>query len=544
MNIIAKKSQLNGQISVPGSKSHTIRAVLLASLAQGTSHIKNPLASADCLSAAKAIPLIGAKINFGGDDSGTFGTFGISRAKACARGEKLSVNATKSAETCGEFSAISEACVNAASSSGKKANFSAISETSREQTSLSKENSAEQSDTFLSEEEWTVEGAGKNVHLPNDVVNVGNSGSLLYFMSAISATFDGWSVFTGDESIRKRPVLHVVDALNQLGAFATVSQPTKNACPLLVKGPVKNQKKIITEGSVSSQYITGLMMSACRLKNPLEIELTNPKETPYLTMTQKWLEEVGIRCDISDDFKQIKVFGPKEINAFDTTIPSDWEGVAFPLLATLISDSCITINNIDSSKTQGDDAIFDILKSLGADLEWNFETNQIFVRGGKKSQNGIGRLSTENLKNNELHINISDFPDAICALAAVACFTEGTTFIEDAAVCRRKETDRIKVLKSELTKLGAAVEEGDDFMIIHGHSPLNADGSSNPNFCLHGATVESFDDHRIAMSLACMGLGLKEGEQIIVKNAECCSVSFPGFFDEMNKMNAGFVKVD
>lgn len=510
MNIIAKKSQLSGEISVPGSKSHTIRAVLLASLAQGTSHIKNPLASEDCLSAGKAIPLIGAKIHFGDENDG------LPDREFSGANIASSVNPAESSGACIE-------------SSGATANFSGAKGTS---SGISGATSGE----------WTVEGAGENVHLPDDVVNVGNSGSLLYFMSAISATFDGWSVFTGDESIRKRPVLHVVDAINQLGAFATVSQPSKNSCPLLVKGPVLNQKKIITEGSVSSQYITGLMMSACRLQNPLEIELTNPKETPYLTMTQKWLEKVGIRCEISDDFKHIKVFGPKKIDAFDTTIPSDWEGVAFPLIAALLSDSEITINNIDGSKTQGDDAIFDILKSIGADIEWNFETNKIFVRGGKKSRNGTGRLSTENLKNHELHINISDFPDAICALAAIACFTEGTTFIEDAAVCRRKETDRIKVLKSELTKLGAEIQEGEDFMIIKGHSPLNADGSLNPDFCLHGATVESFNDHRIAMSLACMGLGLKEGDEIIVKDAECCSVSFPGFFDEMNKMNAGFEK--
>lgn len=543
MNIIAKKSQLNGEISVPGSKSHTIRAVLLASLAQGTSHIKNPLASADCLSAGKAIPLIGAKINFGG----------ASGACACetASSGKQSDAVVSAASSCANQS---DACASTASTCANQSDTSVSSaatcatitdaSVSAAKTCASKTANASGTSGDASSKEWTVEGAGQNVHLPNDVVNVGNSGSLLYFMSAISATFDGWSVFTGDESIRKRPVLHVVDALNQLGAFATVSQPTKNACPLLVKGPVTKQNKIVTEGSVSSQYITGLMMSACRLKNPLEIELTNPKETPYLTMTQKWLEKVGIRCDISDDFKHIKVFGPKEIQAFDTTIPSDWEGVAFPLVAALISDSCIVINNIDSSKTQGDDAIFDILKSLGADLQWNFQTNQIFVRGGKNAHGGFGRLSTQNLKNHELHINISDFPDAICALAAVACFTEGNTFIEDAAVCRRKETDRIKVLKSELTKLGADVEEGEDFMIIHGHSPLNADGTLNPDFCLHGATVESFDDHRIAMSLACMGLGLKEGEQIIVKDAECCSVSFPGFFDKMNKINAGFEKLN
>ena len=117
---------------------------------------------------------------------------------------------------------------------------------------------------------------------------------------------------------------------------------------------------------------------------------------------------------------------------------------------------------------------------------------------------------------------------------------KGTTKIEDIGVCRRKETDRIEVMKSELTKLGAKVEEGDDYIIIHGHAPLTNDGKANPEFVLHGGTVESFHDHRVAMALACMGLGLPEGEEIIIKDAECCAVSFPNFFEAMNGIGAEF----
>ena len=135
MKIIAKKTSLNGHIQVPGSKSHTIRALLLASLAEGTSYIRNPLPSADCLSASRAFPLMGAKIEL----------------------EKDSVK---------------------------------IGQT------------------------WTVQGAGSKIHLPSNIVDVGNSGSLLYFMSPIAATFEGWSVFTGDESIRKRPVSHVLSLIH------------------------------------------------------------------------------------------------------------------------------------------------------------------------------------------------------------------------------------------------------------------------------------------------------------------------------------------
>jgi len=448
MKIISSNSKLSGHISVPGSKSHTIRALLLASMAEGVSHISNPLPSADCLSTSKAIPLIGAKVDLGTDV-------------------------------------------------------------------------------------WTVTGAGKNIHLPDNVVDVGDSGSLLYFLSPIAATFEGWSVFTGDESIRRRPVYHVVDALKQLGAEAYITQPGSKSCPMVIKGPISAKNKIVTEGAVSSQYISGLMMSGILMEGTLDITLTDPKETPYLTMTQKWLESVGVPCSISEDYKHITVTGPVSLKAFDKTIPSDWEGVAFPLIAGLITDSSIIIDNIDGSGTQGDDKIVEVLQSVGADIVWDKAAQTLEVKGGK-------RLSTENLSDKILHVNISPFPDAVCAIASIACFIEGTTIIEDAAVCRRKETDRLKVLNQNLTALGAEIEEEEDRLIIHGHSPLTSDGKPNPEFKLHGAEVESYDDHRIAMSMACFGLGLKEGEKVIVRDAECCAVSFPDFYNVMNNINAGF----
>lgn len=435
MNVIAKRHTLSGSVTVPGSKSHTIRALLLASLAEGTSVLKNPLPSADCLSTAAALPLINAQVDLNFSDEGVPGA------------------------------------------------------------------------------EWIVRGAGGNLCLPKDIVNVGNSGSLLYFLAPVVSTFDGWSVFTGDESIRKRPVNHLADAINQLGGFSVTSNPAHNGCPLLIKGPVK-AGTVSTAGEISSQYISGLMMSGILLDGELTINLTNPKETPYLTMTQKWLEKVGVQCSISEDFKVIKVRGKKQIRAFDTTIPSDWEGVAFPLIAALITNSEITIENVDGSGTQGDDAIVGVLKSVGADIEWDRENGLLRVRGGK--------LSSKNLPGGCLHVKMSAFPDAVCALAVVSCFVDGTVVLEDAAVCRRKETDRLKVLNIELSKLGAKIEEGEDSLTIHGGAKL------------HGGTVESYGDHRMAMALACLGLALDEGEALTVLGAECCNVSFPKFFDVMN----------
>lgn len=464
MDVIARRQTLRGHIQVPGSKSHTIRALILATMAEGRSRIRNPLPSADCMSTAAAIPLIGAEIGLDLRTEGENGTM------------------------------------------------------------------------------WSVNGAGKNLHAPTDVINVGNSGSLLYFLAPIAATFDGWSVFTGDASIRTRPVRHMVDAINQMGARAFVTQPQSNVCPMIVKGPTAKAHKIVTEGNVSSQYISGLMLAALRLSEPLEIELTDPKETPYLTMTKTWLERVGAEVAISADFRHISVAAPRTITAFDCTIPSDWEAVAFPLVAALLTDSTVTIDNIDGSGTQGDEAIVPILQSIGADITWDKTANQLTAHGGKKARNGIGRLSTQNLPGGELHVALSPFPDAICVLAVIACFTEGTTVLEDAAVCRRKETDRIALMAQQLSWLGADVTEAGDSLIIRGHSPVREDGMDNPAFRLHGGTVESHGDHRIAMSLACLGLGLRGDEQITVHGAECCDVSFPHFFDVMTDIGAKFKK--
>ncbi len=463
MKILAKKSHLTGHTIVPGSKSHTIRALILAALADGESIIENPLTGEDCVSCAKAIQEIGATADF--------------------------------------------------------------------------------SNPLV----WKVQGAGKNVHLPTNIVDVGNSGSVLYFLSPICATFDGWSIFTGDKSIRTRPVKHLVNMLEQVGAEVHISRPECDAPPILIKGPI-TAGNIVTDGRLS-QYISGMMMAATMIDGTTNIELTDPKEAPYLKMTKHWLEGAGIPVYINADYTQISVSGPHEIKNFNVTVPSDWEAVAFPVIAALVTDSEIVIDKVDVSGTQGDDAIVDVLKSVGADIELNTDNQTLTVRGGKKStiHNKVrgwnyGRLATES-KFEPLRINCAGFPDAICALAVIACFIEGTTIIEDIGVCRKKETDRIKVMKSELTKLGADVEEGDDFLVIHGHSPINADGSKNENFKLHGGEIESFHDHRVAMSIACLALGLESNKEVLINDFECHEVSFPGFFDTMNKLGADFIEI-
>ena len=448
MKAIAKKSLLSGHITVPGSKSHTIRALILAAMAEGTSHISNPLPSNDCLSTAAAVKKTGAEVDFGKEGNSV----------------------------------------------------------------------------------WTVRGAGSGLHLPDGPIDVGNSGSLMYFLCPVLSTLKGECVFTGDESICRRPVNHLIDALCQFGAKGRSLKTGPDGSPGTTPpfsfcGPIDVNKKLVTEGALS-QYISGFMMAASRLNGTLNMELTNPKETPYLTMTKLWLESVGVPVTISPDFKHISVTGPDPIKAFDRTVPSDWEGIAFPLLAALISGSQIIIDNVDASGSQGDDKIVEVLQSAGADIDWRREEGQLIVRGGKP-------LSTKGLPGGQLVIEMSAFPDAICALAVAACFMEGKVIFTDIDICRKKETDRIKAMVSELSKLGAQLVDEGDRLVVYGKGEL-------PGAGLHGAEVESYKDHRIVMALSCLGLGLNEGEKIIVNDAEWCSVTFPNFFEAMNKLGAGF----
>ncbi|WP_022931636.1 3-phosphoshikimate 1-carboxyvinyltransferase [Treponema bryantii] len=445
MKAISKKSLLAGHITVPGSKSHTIRALILAAMADGTSHISNPLPSNDCLSTAAAVRKVGADVDFGDENSGV----------------------------------------------------------------------------------WTVKGAGKNLHLPEDQIDVGNSGSLMYFLCPVLSTLPGQCTFTGDESICRRPVNHLIDALCQFGAKGRSLNKGPDGSegttpPFTFCGPIDVNKTLVTEGALS-QYISGFMMAASRLKGTLKMELTNPKETPYLTMTKLWLESLGVPVQISPDFKHISVTGPVPFKAFDRAVPSDWEGVAFPLIAALISGSSIVIDNIDGSGSQGDDKIVEVLQSVGADIEWRREEGQLLVRGGKV-------LTTAGLPDGRLTVEMSAFPDAICALAVIACFIEGKTVFTDIDICRKKETDRIKAMTSELTKLGAKIVDEGDRLVVYG------DGGKS----LHGGEVESYKDHRIVMSLACLGLGLAAGQSVTVNDAEWCSITFPKFFEVMNDIGAGF----
>ncbi|GMO11560.1 MAG: 3-phosphoshikimate 1-carboxyvinyltransferase [Treponemataceae bacterium] len=456
MDISSSNSRLNGCIQVPGSKSHTIRSLILALLADGTSVIENPLVSADSMSTLECIKLFGAKVVRSSDD-------------------KI----------------------------------------------------------------WHITCARENLHLPDDVVNVGNSGSALYFLAPLAACFSGRSAFTGDESIRKRPVNHLKDALMQLGAKAYTRDAHTDAPPLFICGGIPelpNEIAITTDGALS-QYISGIMMASMLLRQHITLTLTNPKETPFLAMTRERLSQIGYPMEASSDWTHIALSAAEHRYApFRNVTPSDWEAAAFPLVAAFITNSTLTITHIDTSDTQGDKAVVGILQQMGAVIDYEskcesneseskYESNDLVIRG-----RGTPTCT------DALRVNISGFPDALPALCIAAVFFGGVTLLEDAAVCRKKETDRISAMHNALTALGVKIETTADSMRIYGlgENAPEVLGSA-PESAL---VIDSLGDHRIAMAFLTLGLALPAGKKLLVQGAQCCAVSFPDFVKNMQNMGA------
>lgn len=430
MKVISKHATLAGAVSVPGSKSHTIRASLFAGLSKGISNIHNPLPSEDCLSAIKVLKDFGCSVE-------------------------------------------------------------------------------------VKKGEWIIKGIGKKWSQPGFVIDVGNSGTLLYLLTGIVSTISGYSVITGDKSICMRPIENLLQAIRQLGAQAFTTRENVDAPPIIVKGPL--HAGVTRLKGTLSQHVSSMLIAASLLDGKTRIEVTDPKEIPFVKMTISWLEFLGVQLDFDkNNYRWFEIEGLNEFPSFDTTIPSDWESLAFPLVAAVLTNSTITIYDIDTSDAQGDRAIIDVLRDMGADIEIDVHDKKLIVKGG----NALKGVTA----------NLSDFPDALPILTVAAAFADGVSCFADIGVCRLKESDRVALMNKELTKLGVHVVEGDDYLEIYGFGGKG----------LHGGEVKSYGDHRIAMALAVFGLALEPENRVIINNAECCAVSFPQFYEVMNTIGAGF----
>ncbi len=347
---------------------------------------------------------------------------------------------------------------------------------------------------------WEVAGTAGRLKTPDDVINCGNSGVILRFFTALAGCCEGHTVLTGDHSLRYiRPMQPLVDALNQLGAWA-VSTKNDGHAPVVVRGPLKGGRGEID--GTDSQPVSALLIASAMGKAPTELIVRNPGEKPWVGVTLEWLDRCKIEYS-NENFEHYRLRGRSRWAGFEYRVPLDWSAALYPIVAAVITpDSEVRIRGMDPNDTQGDRKVVDILREMGARIEWD---NDVIVA---RSSTLTGRT-----------IDCNDFIDQLPLLAVVGAAAEGETTLTNAAVCRGKECDRIAATVEALTGMGAAVDERPDGLVIRRST-------------LRGGRLSSYHDHRMVMTLAVAAL-TAEGRTVIT-DATCIKKTFARFPEQMS----------
>ena len=347
---------------------------------------------------------------------------------------------------------------------------------------------------------WEVTGTAGRLKTPDDVINCGNSGIILRFFTALASCCEGHTVLTGDHSLRNiRPMQPLIDALNQLGAWAVCTKNDGHA-PVVVRGPLKGGRAEMD--GTDSQPVSALLIASALGEAPTELIVRDPGEKPWVGVTLEWLARCGVEYS-NENFEHYRIRGSSRWKGFEYRVPLDWSAALYPIVAAVItSDSEVRIPGMDSDDTQGDKKVVEVLRDMGADIHTDGDV--VVARSSKLT----GRT-----------IDCNDFIDQLPLLAVVGAAAEGETTLTNAAICRGKECDRITATAEALKAMGAAVEERPDGLVIR---------QSN----LHGARLCSYRDHRMVMTLAVAAL-LAEGRTVIT-DAECIKKTFAQFPEQMS----------
>ena len=357
----------------------------------------------------------------------------------------------------------------------------------------------------LNSELVTVRGIGLgNLKEPIDVLNAGNSGTTLRLMLGVLASHpDRFFTLTGDSSLRSRPMSRVVNPLRQMGANIWGRENGARA-PLAISG--QNLKAIHYQSPVASAQVKSCIMLAGLMIDG-ETIITEPERSR--DHSERMLSAFGAKVSVDIDTNTVSIKGGAKLIGQEVTVPGDISSAAFWLVAaSIVPNSDLVIENVGINPTRT--GILEVLAEMGADITYE---NRREVTGEPVADLHVRSASLKACK-----ISGSVIPrliDEIPILAIAAICAEGTTVIEDAEELRVKESDRIVAMVKELTKLGANITERPDGMEIVGGKALN------------GTELESYDDHRIAMSLAIAALVAKGKTSI--NRAESAAISYPSF---------------
>jgi 3-phosphoshikimate 1-carboxyvinyltransferase len=428
MQIIPIPHPLNASVRVPGSKSLTNRALLIAALADGTTRLTDALFSDDSRYFARALQTLGFD---------------------------LSLDETR--------------------------------------------------------HEMILTGLGGRIPAERAELFIGNAGTAARFLSAFLTLGHGEYVLDGDARMRERPLGDLVTSLEQLGAklepvpgpSSSVLRPISPPVKITASGLPGGRTSVA--GDISSQFLSALLMVAPYAQAPVEITLsTDLNSKPYVDMTIASMRDFGVEIE-RDGYARFTIKPSRYVPLSTYPIESDASAASYFFAAPAICGGTVRVENLSRRSKQGDIAFLDVLQQMGCSVQ---ETDHCLLITGHSPLRG-------------LDIDMRDIPDTAQTLAAVAPFAASPTRIRGIASARVKETDRVAATCAELTRLGVRVEEHPDGLTIY------------PCETFRPATVQTYNDHRMAMAFSLIGLRVPG---VTIENPGCVSKTFPNFFEVLETL--------
>ena len=335
---------------------------------------------------------------------------------------------------------------------------------------------------------------------------LGNAGTAIRPLTAALTLGHGRFVLDGIERMRERPIQDLLEGLNQLGAH--VRSIYNTGCPpveIIADGLLGGVTEL--SGAISSQYLSAILLTSPYAKTPVEIRIRDHLVSiPYVEMTIRLMSRFGVNVVVSEDFRNFYINAPQNYQSPETYfVEGDASSASYFLAGAAITGGSVTVVGCGTESLQGDAQFAKVLEMMGAEVGW--QANKITVQG------------SGNLKG--IDVDMNEMPDAAMTLAVTALFAKGTTAIRNIYNWRLKETERLKAVSCELKKLGASVDEGEDYLIIV------------PPRELMPAEISTYDDHRMAMAFS---LAACSEVPITILNPTCVNKTFPDYFNQLSEL--------
>ncbi|MEM0191857.1 MAG: 3-phosphoshikimate 1-carboxyvinyltransferase [Candidatus Korarchaeum sp.] len=338
--------------------------------------------------------------------------------------------------------------------------------------------------------------------VPNDVVDCEGSGTTIRFFAAISTlTEDGYTVLTGNESLRRRPMGPIIGAIMRLGGWA-ISTRMNGLPPLVVRGGGLRGGYVELDGSISSQFFSGLMIASTRFHEGIRLKpMGELVSEPYVRMTEEVLRRSGARVELREEI-EVDPVRPKKL---EFRVPGDF-GLAAPLMAMAsITGGRVRVEGLDRFLPQADSLVLELLREFGVQV-----------------REGDNYVSVEGMPKEAVRINLKDAPDLLPVACVLAASVEGTSEIRGVAHARVKESDRVRNMALELSKMGTWVQELEDGLLIRGGRLRG------------GVRLSPHGDHRILMALVALAAAADEG--CVIEDEGCVADSYPSFLEDSIKL--------